>query len=262
MKIADVKAYPTSFPIPQQNRVALGIGTAVKRDAVVVKVTTDEGHRRLGRGAPRPRAYRGGQADRNHAEATDPRDGRPGDHRHLGKALPRRSSPATAWAPAPASRSAASTWRSGISSGKALEMPLYPASWRNHVRQYLPMPAASRSATSRRPSSSTRHSKSVSSGLPGDQAAPRRHAEERCRAAESGEKGIRRRPRHPHRRQHRLPARGRAPGDAGAGRDRRRLAGGAVPGSRPPQLPRGASCSAARRSPPARTTTRASSSTA
>ena len=43
MKIVDVKAYPTSFPIPQQNRVALGIGTAVKRDAVVVKVTTDEG---------------------------------------------------------------------------------------------------------------------------------------------------------------------------------------------------------------------------
>ena len=43
MKIVDVKAYPTSFPIAQQNRVALGIGTAVKRDAVVVKVTTDEG---------------------------------------------------------------------------------------------------------------------------------------------------------------------------------------------------------------------------
>jgi D-galactarolactone cycloisomerase len=43
VKIADVKAYPTSFPIPQAHRVALGIGTAVKRDAVVVKVTTDEG---------------------------------------------------------------------------------------------------------------------------------------------------------------------------------------------------------------------------
>src|SRR6185503_7009704 len=43
MKITDVKAFPTSFPIPQQNRVALGIGTAVKRDAVVVKVLTDEG---------------------------------------------------------------------------------------------------------------------------------------------------------------------------------------------------------------------------
>jgi D-galactarolactone cycloisomerase len=43
MKIADIKAYPTSFPVPPQDRVALGIGTAVKRDAVVVKVTTDEG---------------------------------------------------------------------------------------------------------------------------------------------------------------------------------------------------------------------------
>jgi D-galactarolactone cycloisomerase len=43
MKIRDIKAYPTSFPIAPANRVALGIGTAVKRDAVVVKVTTDEG---------------------------------------------------------------------------------------------------------------------------------------------------------------------------------------------------------------------------
>jgi L-alanine-DL-glutamate epimerase-like enolase superfamily enzyme len=43
MKIRDVKAYPVSFPIPEANRVALGIGTAIKRDAVVVKVTTDDG---------------------------------------------------------------------------------------------------------------------------------------------------------------------------------------------------------------------------
>src|SRR6476659_3666600 len=43
LKIADVRAYPTSFPIPVANRVALGIGTAVKRDAVLVKVSTDEG---------------------------------------------------------------------------------------------------------------------------------------------------------------------------------------------------------------------------
>jgi D-galactarolactone cycloisomerase len=43
MKITDIRTYPTSFPIPAANRVALGIGTAVKRDAVVVKVTTDEG---------------------------------------------------------------------------------------------------------------------------------------------------------------------------------------------------------------------------
>src|SRR3954454_5449930 len=43
MKISGIRAYPTSFPIPTANRVALGIGTAVKRDAVVVKVTTDQG---------------------------------------------------------------------------------------------------------------------------------------------------------------------------------------------------------------------------
>jgi L-alanine-DL-glutamate epimerase-like enolase superfamily enzyme len=41
--IADVRAYPTSFPIPPERRVALGIGTAVKRDAVLVKVTTRGG---------------------------------------------------------------------------------------------------------------------------------------------------------------------------------------------------------------------------
>jgi L-alanine-DL-glutamate epimerase-like enolase superfamily enzyme len=43
VNIVEVKAYPSSFPIPAANRVALGIGTAVKRDAVVVKVVTDEG---------------------------------------------------------------------------------------------------------------------------------------------------------------------------------------------------------------------------
>jgi L-alanine-DL-glutamate epimerase-like enolase superfamily enzyme len=43
LRITDVIAFPTSFPIPPANRVALGIGTAVKRDAVVVKVTTSGG---------------------------------------------------------------------------------------------------------------------------------------------------------------------------------------------------------------------------
>jgi L-alanine-DL-glutamate epimerase-like enolase superfamily enzyme len=43
LRITDVKAFPTSFPIPEANRVALGIGTAIKRDAVVVKVTTAGG---------------------------------------------------------------------------------------------------------------------------------------------------------------------------------------------------------------------------
>jgi L-alanine-DL-glutamate epimerase-like enolase superfamily enzyme len=43
MRIVDVKAYPTSFPVPPQASVTLGIGRAVKRDAVVVRVTTDDG---------------------------------------------------------------------------------------------------------------------------------------------------------------------------------------------------------------------------
>ncbi len=43
MKIADVTAYPTSFPVPPGAGVTLGIGRAVKRDAVLVKVTTDDG---------------------------------------------------------------------------------------------------------------------------------------------------------------------------------------------------------------------------
>ena len=43
LRIADVKAYPTSFPVPAESRVALGIGTAIKRDAVIVKVTTAGG---------------------------------------------------------------------------------------------------------------------------------------------------------------------------------------------------------------------------
>jgi len=43
MKITELKAYPTSFPVPPEGSVTLGIGRAVKRDAVVVKVTTDDG---------------------------------------------------------------------------------------------------------------------------------------------------------------------------------------------------------------------------
>ncbi|MBI1964565.1 MAG: mandelate racemase/muconate lactonizing enzyme family protein [Candidatus Rokubacteria bacterium] len=43
MKIAEVKATPTSFPVPPEASVTLGIGRTVKRDAVLVKVTTDDG---------------------------------------------------------------------------------------------------------------------------------------------------------------------------------------------------------------------------
>ena len=42
MKIVDIKAHPTSFPVPGGGP-RLGIGQAVKRDAVVVKVVTEDG---------------------------------------------------------------------------------------------------------------------------------------------------------------------------------------------------------------------------
>lgn len=42
-RIRDIKAYAVSFPIAPENSVQLGMGRAVKKDAVVVKVTTDSG---------------------------------------------------------------------------------------------------------------------------------------------------------------------------------------------------------------------------
>jgi L-alanine-DL-glutamate epimerase-like enolase superfamily enzyme len=43
LRITDVRAYPTSFPVDPRDSVTLGIGRTVKRDAVVVKVSTEEG---------------------------------------------------------------------------------------------------------------------------------------------------------------------------------------------------------------------------
>ena len=43
MRIRDVVGYPTSFPVRPEDSVTLGIGRAVKRDAVIVKVTTEGG---------------------------------------------------------------------------------------------------------------------------------------------------------------------------------------------------------------------------
>jgi L-alanine-DL-glutamate epimerase-like enolase superfamily enzyme len=43
MKIVEIKAYRTSFPLPKEGGVRLGIGQAVKRDCVMVKVTTEDG---------------------------------------------------------------------------------------------------------------------------------------------------------------------------------------------------------------------------
>ncbi len=43
LRIRELKAFPISFPIAPENSVALGMGRAVKKDAVVVKVTTESG---------------------------------------------------------------------------------------------------------------------------------------------------------------------------------------------------------------------------
>jgi D-galactarolactone cycloisomerase len=44
MRIADIRAVPISFPVPADKSVTLGIGRSVKRDSVLVRVETDEGH--------------------------------------------------------------------------------------------------------------------------------------------------------------------------------------------------------------------------
>ena len=43
LRISNVEGFPTSFPVDAKNSVTLGIGRAVKRDAVIVKVTTQGG---------------------------------------------------------------------------------------------------------------------------------------------------------------------------------------------------------------------------
>ena len=43
LRITDVRAYPTSFPVDPKDSVTLGIGRTVKRDAVIVKVSTEDG---------------------------------------------------------------------------------------------------------------------------------------------------------------------------------------------------------------------------
>jgi D-galactarolactone cycloisomerase len=43
MRIVELKAYSVSVPVPPEHQVSLGIGRMVKRDAVVVKVVTEDG---------------------------------------------------------------------------------------------------------------------------------------------------------------------------------------------------------------------------
>ena len=43
LAVRDVQAFPTSFPVDPKDSVTLGVGRTVKRDAVMVKVTTEDG---------------------------------------------------------------------------------------------------------------------------------------------------------------------------------------------------------------------------
>jgi D-galactarolactone cycloisomerase len=43
VEISDVSAFPISFAIPEQHQVELGIGKAIKRDAILVRIETTEG---------------------------------------------------------------------------------------------------------------------------------------------------------------------------------------------------------------------------
>lgn len=43
MRIRTIKAFPISYKVPQGQNVTLGLGRTIKRDAVLVKVETDEG---------------------------------------------------------------------------------------------------------------------------------------------------------------------------------------------------------------------------
>jgi L-alanine-DL-glutamate epimerase-like enolase superfamily enzyme len=43
LRITEIRAFPTSFPVDPKDGVTLGIGRAVKRDAVIVKVETEGG---------------------------------------------------------------------------------------------------------------------------------------------------------------------------------------------------------------------------
>ena len=43
LPVRDVQAFPTSFPVDPKDSVTLGVGRTIKRDAVIVKVTTEDG---------------------------------------------------------------------------------------------------------------------------------------------------------------------------------------------------------------------------
>ena len=204
LRIKDVKAYPTSYPIPPGQSVTLGIGRAVKRDAVVVKVTTEGGLVGYGE-SHHGRAHTAIAALVNttlrqlilgmdaadvvgvlephlFAPAREPRHGRrlrDGDERHRHGAVghPRQGDRLAALQ--------AARRRAEADPGLCR-------------RRLARLPGAFRAG--RRGAAASRRR------LQGGEAARRRHARARPRAHRSGAQGGRRRHRHPHRRQHGLHA--------------------------------------------------------
>ena len=260
MRITSIKAVPISYRVPEGQNVRLGIGRAVKRDAVLVKVETDEGlvgwgeaHHGRCPGAiaklidttiSRTRGRHGCDERGRRLAARLPDAAREPRHGLCRRDGAERSRPGAVGHPRQGGGLAAvQTARRRLEADQGL--------CRRHLARLAGAGiAGGGSARLRR------------ARLPGDQAARRRQSARRRRPRHRGARGGRRRHRNPGRRQHRLHGRRRAPRDAGL----RRTAGSAGSKSRsrrriivPTRPPRR---SAPRRWRPAKTTSPASSSPA
>ena len=157
MKIVDVTARATSFPVAPADRVTLGIGTAVKRDAVVVRVTTDEGLVGYGEAhhgrAPGAVAHLVNTTLRELVTGRDPLD-------VVGAwdVVYRKQLGSHGMGAAAAMATAGSTWRCGTSAARPPAGRCTPCSAAPTARS-RPTRAGCRWATSRRSRSSTRRSR-------------------------------------------------------------------------------------------------------
>ncbi len=238
MKIVDIKAYPTSFRVPKDQQVSLGIGTMTKRDCVMVKVTTEDGIV--------------GWGESHHARA-------PGTIGHLVNTTLRdlvlgmdASDTVGIWAKiykmqlgSHGAGAATSMAMSGLDQalwdikGKATGWPLYkllggsnkavPAYAGGISLGYQPPDALAAEAVPMVEAGYKALKLRVGDNVKADIAGNDR-----------GAPPLRRRHRPADRCQHRLQRGRRAPGHAGDGRAQHRLAGGAVPGARPSLVSPGA----------------------
>ena len=212
LRIKDVKAFATSYPIPPGQSVQLGIGRAVKRDAVVVKVTTEGGL--VGYGESHH-----GRAHTAIAQLVNT------TLRQL--ILGMNAADVVGCWNRIYSRQLASHGMgagcamamSGIDMalwdirGKATGWPLYRLL--GGAQKPIPAYAGGVSLGYQEPSALVDE---VRCGIQGRQAAGRRQPRSRSRVHRGGAHGGRRRHRHPHRREHGLQREGRARRDARNGR--------------------------------------------